>query len=238
MAAAEIDPAHVAEVLPEFLFCRIQGSGQTVAVLFAQGMEMQAGNAVQRLRIVFQFPRKDRRADPQTRRRVAGVIDGHGPFRVFGVQPKTAFHRLSGSAGRIDHGAETPPLGKGVEHHMIRPVQQIRHIVFTPACGESMYFPPEFLFCQTRFIRRTRTAAPQGAVEGAGQNREGGPLGKALECQHDFCARAALHVVQNCRVGAQQGKIRDKAGGGPAFGLQFRQVFRFKFAHGFSGGRG
>ena len=233
MASPEIDPVHPAEMPAELVFHGIQRAGQAVAVLFAQGMEVQAGNAVQRVRVGFQLPREDMGTDAQTRRGITGIIDGYGSLGVFGVEAKAALHLFPGAARRLDHRTETPPLGEGVEDHMIRPEEQPGHVLLIPARREGMHFSPEFFLRQTRLVRRAGAAAPQRAAEGAGQRGEGRPLGKALEGQHDFRARAPLHAVQNGRVGTQQGKIRDKAGGGPAFGLQFRKVFRFESAHDF-----
>ena len=226
VAAAEIDPFHAGKIRAEMFFHGFERAFQAVGILFAQGMEMQAAYAVQGVLVLFQFGMEGGRAYAEAGTGRTGIINGNGPFGVFRVEAEPAFYIHAAFTGSpLHHGAEFLPLGEGVEHDMVGIAQGFRKFLFAPCCGEGVHFPAEVFLCQPCLIGGTGAAAVKRAAHGAGKHGKRHPLGKALEREHDFCARALLYVVENGGVFSEQSKIGDEAGGGPGFGAESGKVF-------------
>ena len=216
MAAAEIDPLALGQLLAETGLHGIQGAFQRVGALFAQGMEMQAGDAFRQ-----RFGQLVR-PDAQTGARGAGIVDGHGAFGMFGIYAQAAADLAAVvPAPGPDLGAEAFPLGQGVEDQVIHQRQQLVQLFFRPARGKGVHFAAEFFAAQAGFIHGAGAGAPQGAVAfGAGEQGKAVPGGKALEGQQDLGAGALLHAVQNGRIGRQTGFVQHEAGRGDGTGIQ------------------
>ncbi len=73
MAAAEIDPRHPGENIPEPLLQRVEGGRQIVRVLFAQGVEVEAVQQGDEIRRHFFIPLSAGCAE--TAAGCAGIVD-------------------------------------------------------------------------------------------------------------------------------------------------------------------
>lgn len=114
MTAAEIDPCALGQLFAETGLHGIQGAFQRVGALFAQGMEMQTGDALRQ-----RFGQLVR-PNAQTGTRGTGIVDGHGAFGMFGIDAQAAAYPATVvPAPGLDLGAEAFPLGQGVENQMI-----------------------------------------------------------------------------------------------------------------------
>lgn len=157
MAAAEIDPLALGQLLAETGLHGIQGAFQRVGALFAQGMEMQAGDAFRQ-----RFGQLVR-PDAQTGARGAGIVDGHGAFGMFGIDAQAAADLAAVvPAPGPDLGAEAFPLGQGVEDQVIHQRQQLVQLFFRPARGKGVHFAAEFFAAQAGFIHGSWRRCPTG----------------------------------------------------------------------------
>ena len=156
VAAPEIDPLHAVHELPELVLHRGQGPGQGVGVLFAQGVEMQARNAVQVFLPKVLSPHAQAGAG-RTR-----IVDGHGPFGVFRVDADAAF---DGPIRIPDHVPKPVPLPEGVEHDMVADSGQFPHVRFAECRGKCVHFAPELFSAQSGLVGRTCA----GSVQHLGQ---------------------------------------------------------------------
>ena len=90
--------------------------------------------------------------------------------------------------------------------------QGLGKLFFAPCGGKGVDFPAEVFLGKAGFIGGTGTASVKGAAHGAGKDREGHPLRKAFESEHDLRSGALLYAVENSGILAKQGKVGNKAG--------------------------
>ena len=199
--AAEVDPLQAGEVVAEALLEGRQGRLQVVAVLLAEGVEVQPLEPLHDLRGEVGRPC----AEPGARR--AGVIERHRTGGVLRIDP----HAAGDPARRRRDGlAEAPPLARGVEAQVVGVAQHHRHLLLGEGRRVAVHLAAEGLRPQARLV----LAAGRGAHQVLANQREGIPHGEALQGQQDARAAALLNLAEPLQVAAQQGIVHHIGRGG------------------------
>ena len=201
VAAAEVEPLHSFHILAKAFLERLNRAHQIVRILLAQGMEVQAVNAVEQFRLKI-FLR-----DAQTRTGAARVVNGvfRGLGRTLRVDAQTAAF-----ACRARKAAVGLPLGKRVEHNMVGIMQDFLKFALGIGGRVDMRLAAKFFVAQARFIQAGRGRARQIFA----QQRVDREHGKRLLRQQDLCARAFGYVTQDGQILHQTVFIHKEAGRG------------------------
>lgn len=184
VSAAEVDPVHLRDVLAELELERRERALERVAVDLAQGVEVQAVDAVEVLgREVLA-----RRAQP--RARPGGIVERDVDLLVLVVDPEAARDRAPGAPRLLDRGAVALPLPGRVEHDVIGQRDQLADLAVGVRRGVGVDFAAELLARQPGLGDRARGRAAEVAPD----QRERRPLGEALEREQDRAPRARCWI--------------------------------------------
>jgi len=205
MAAAHVEVADArgAQQVAEFGIDGGEGRFEIPGVLFAEGVEMDAGDAVEfGLREAGELVGCG--SEPGTGR--AGVVERREGGRMFRVdaQPET---QLAGAVARVGGGEtpETQPLFRGVEIDLGGEFAEFGD--FEPGVGGRV--GEDFLFWAAEMVSgepglpKARGAAP---VEVGGERRKCLPAGEALQSEGDAAVCGVGHLAQNAGVAFKCGK--------------------------------
>ena len=205
MAPAHVQPRHLraGQDVAEVPFHRAQRSRQVIRPLFAQGMEMKAGNAGQ-IR-----PLHHVRRDAQAGAGRAGVIQGRVAGGKPGIDAQAALQLPGKKAGMPHHLLpEAAPLRQAVKIKVVGNLRQLRYFFRSIAGRIGQHMLPEPAPGQPRLPQAGRAAA----VQPGGQGIKAGPAGKTFQSQHDTAPGGIRHIPQDKGV-AFQGRLADDEGG-------------------------
>ena len=176
MPAAEVEPAHPGQQVPELLFHGCQRHGQRVGVLLAQGVEVQSVQQPGQGRVCLHGGVPLGTCGTQAAARGAGVVNGVALLGgALGVHPQP--HAL---ACGLCCGAELCQLPGRVEHDVVRILQKLCKFIVPVGGAEYMVlFFRQFLFAKAALVQ----AAGLGARQIGGQQRVHVKVGKRLLCQ-------------------------------------------------------
>ena len=201
VAAAEVQPFHTLHILAEALLERRDRADEVVRVLLAQGVEVEALDAAQQLRLEVFL------CDAEARGWAAGVV--HGVLgrlgRALGIEAQAAAF-----ARRTRQTAVGLPLVEGIEHNVVGIAQDFLEFALRIGRGVDVRLAAEFLAAEARFVQ----AGGRRAHEVLAQQRIDRKHGKRLLRKQDFRARAVGHVAQHRKVLHQPVFVHDKTGGG------------------------
>ena len=192
VAAAEVDPLHLRQILAEFLLDGLEGDGERVGALLAERVEVQALKSLDGILLEV--------AQPHTETRACGarVVDGVVLRRALGVDAQAT--RDTGRKGR---GAEFLPLCKRVEDDVAADLRELRELGLLVGRREDMSLLAELahlLMAESRLVE----AAGRRAREVLGDQRVVMVHGEALLGEQDVRARALLHLMQDAQVVLEQ----------------------------------
>ena len=122
MAAAQVDPFQIRQQGRQLRLNGLPDPLQRLEPLFAQGVDVQAVDAVQML------GRQLRHRKAQARTQLAGVVLGDLALRMFRVQSQADVERLALGAGGGDQVGEAGDLVRGVEDDRVRQPQDLGQV--------------------------------------------------------------------------------------------------------------
>ena len=170
VAAAQVQPAHLRQILPEFLLQRRHGGDESVAVLLAERVHMQAVQQRQQARVEVAG------AHAQTAAGSAGVVDS------VGLGGKLRVHAEADAfAGGLYRRAELRQLAVGVENDVVGQLDYLRHILRAITGGEDMHLAAHFLPPKARFIKAAGRRARQMLFD---ERIDGGAAERLLRQQY------------------------------------------------------
>ena len=218
MPAAHVQPLHPREHVAKCLRHRVQGDGQRVGILLAQGVEVQPVQQREQRRGHLRVPLGAGHAQAAPRR--AGVVNRvallGGAFRV-DAQPQAL-------PGSLRGGAEFLQLPGAVEHDVIRPAQKLVEFIRPVGRAEHVGFPPGHGFpAQPGLVQ----PAGLGARQVRGQDGVQVVVGEGLLGQENFRAGALRHAGKDFPVAFKLRLVQHVAGGG-----QEAQPLRVKVCEG------
>ncbi len=199
VAAAEVDPFHLAEVGCEFFLHDGEDAFEGIGILLAEGVEMEAVDSVEG------FVGELGGGNSEAGAGGAGVIDVGGDFGVFGVDAEAAG---DGAGGILDGGAEFFPLGEGIENDVVGDGEDFAEIFFGIGGGADVDFAAEFLAGEPGFV----DGAGGGAGEILADLRREAPHGESFERENDFGTGALLDAVEDSQVSLDENLVDDVAG--------------------------
>ena len=142
VAAAEVYPFHLRQVLAEMLFESLEYAFQCVGVLFAEGVEVETFNAIQEFRFELRF------GNAESRKLAARVVQVCFDGRKLRVHADSCAH--SCGKGLV---LETLPLAEAVEGNMACACENLVNFVVFVNGGEHMDFLAHFFFGESRFVQ-------------------------------------------------------------------------------------
>ena len=192
VAAAEVDPLHLRQVLAELRLDGLEGDGERVGALLAERVEVQALKSLDGTLIKVAQPHAEARA------RGARVVDGVVLRRALGVDAQA-----TRDAGRECRGAEFLPLCERVEDDVAADLRELRELGLLVGRREDMSLLAELahlLMAEPRLVE----AAGRRTREVLGDQRVVMVHGEALLGEQDVRARALLHLMQDAQVVLEQ----------------------------------
>lgn len=192
VAAAEVDPLHLRQILAEFLLDGLEGDGERVGALLAERVEVQALKSLDGILLEV--------AQPHTETRACGarVVDGVVLRRALGVDAQAAR-----DTGRKRCGTELLPLRERVEDDVAADLRELSELGLLVGRREDMSLLAELahlLMAESRLVE----AAGRRAREVLGDQRVVMVHGEALLGEQDVRARALLHLMQDAQVVLEQ----------------------------------
>lgn len=200
VAAAEVDPLHLRQVLAELLLDGLERDGERVGALLAERVEVQAFQSPDGALVEVAQPHAETRACG------ARVVDGVLLRRALGVDAQA-----TRDAGRKGRGAEFLPLRERVEDDVAANLRELRELGLLVGRREDMSLLAELahlLMTEPRLVE----AAGRRAREVLGDQRVVVVHGEALLGEQDVRARALLHLMQDAQVVLEQ-VLRDDVRG-------------------------
>ena len=156
VASANIDPAALFQEWSEISLHNLGSAGKGVCILFTQRVEMQSAYPL------FHNPcRQMAQTNAQTRPWRAGIIHGHSPFAVLGIDAQPGLYTLFGKKIAI-----RAPLGNGVEDNGVRKAHQLFHFSLCPGSGKGVNLAAEFLSAKPGLVNAAGASSPQGPLLG------------------------------------------------------------------------
>ena len=197
MTAAEVHPLHLREVLAEVLFECGENAFESVGILFAKRMEVEAVNAVEEFGLEFLF------GHAEAGKLAAGVVKVGFDCRKF---------RVHADAGTDAMGERlvfvTLPLRKAVERDVVRCIEDgVDFVVFVDG-GKDVDFLVHLFAREAGFVE----ARGGGAGEVFADEREGAPEAVTLEGADDFDAGLFLDIVEDFHVAAETCFVKYETG--------------------------
>ena len=197
MTAAEVHPLHLREVLAEVLFECGENAFESVGILFAKRMEVEAVNAVEEFGLEFLF------GHAEAGKLAAGVVKVGFDCRKF---------RVHADAGTDAVGErlvlEAQPLRKAVERDVVRCIEDgVDFVVFVDG-GKDVDFLVHLFAGEAGFVE----ARGGGAGEVFADEREGSPEAVTLEGADDFDAGLFLDIVEDFHVAAETRFVKYETG--------------------------
>ena len=197
VAAAEVDPLHLRQVLAEFRLDGLERDGERIGALLAERVEVQALKACDSALI------KVAQAHAEARALRARVVDGVVLRRALGVDAQAAR-----DAGCECLRAELLPLGKGVEDDVVTDLGELRKFRLLVGGRKDMVLFAHLLMAELGLVE----AAGRRAREVLSDQRVVVVHGEALLGEQHMRARALLHLVQDAQVVLQE-VLRDDVRG-------------------------
>ncbi|MNT23282.1 hypothetical protein D3C72_1586960 [compost metagenome] len=233
VAAAEVQPLHPAQQGGELRLHRRPDAGQGLEVLFAQGVDMQAVDALHVLRS------KLRHREAQARAGLGRVVFGDLALGMFGVQPQADLEDLALGPRLGDQVGEARHLIRRVEDDVVGQAQdlgQILGLVGGRIGGQLA------LVELTRQPRLPQTGGAD-AVEVFPDDVRQRPHGKGLERQQDPGIAPVTHVLEHGQIAPHRDLVHHEGGRGDAVqikvskgsgiaGLGFHVVFLLRSLEG------
>ena len=197
VSAAEVHPFHLREVLAEVLFECGENTFESVSVLFAKSMEVEAVNAVEKFGLEFLF------GHAEAGELAAGVVKVGFDCRKF---------RVHADAGTDAVGKRlvlvTLPLRKAVERDVVRCIEDgVDFVVFVDG-GKDVDFLVHLFAREAGFVE----ARGGGAGEIFADERERTPEAVTLEGADDFNAGLFLDIVEDFHVAAETRFVKYETG--------------------------
>lgn len=197
VTAAEVHPLHLREVLAEVLFKCGENAFESVGILFAKRMEVEAVNAVEEFGLEFLF------GHAEAGKLAAGVVKVGFDCRKF---------RVHADAGTDAMGErlvlEAQPLRKAVERDVVRCIEDgVDFVVFVDGCKD-VDFLVHLFAREAGFVE----ARGGGAGEVFADEREGTPEAVTLEGADDFDAGLFLDIVEDFHVAAETCFVKYETG--------------------------
>ena len=189
VAAAEVDPLHLRQVLAEFRLDRLERDGERIGALFAERVEVEALKPPDGARI------KVAQAHAEARALRARVVDGVVLRRTLGIDAQAAR-----DAGRECLRAELLPLSKGVEDDVVADLGELRKFRLLVGGRKDMVLFAHLLMAEPCLVE----AAGRRAREVLSDQRVVVVHGEALLGEQHMRARALLHLVQDAQVVLQE----------------------------------
>ena len=188
VATAEVYPLHLREVLAEVLFECGENAFEGVGILFAESVEVEAFNAVEKLGLEFDFGHAE--AGVLT----AGVVNVCFDCRKFRVHADASTHAVG---ERLV--LKALPLRKAVERDVVGLIEnRVDFVVFVNG-GKDMDFLVHLFAREAGFVK----AGGGGAGEVFANERERTPEAVALEGADDFYAGLVLDIGEDFHVAAE-----------------------------------
>lgn len=200
VAAAEVDPLHLRQVLAKLRLDGLERDGERVGALLAERVEVQTFKAIDGALVEVAQPHAETRACG------ARVVDGVVLCRALGIDAQAAR-----DAGRERCGAELLPLCERVEDDVAADLCELRELRFLVGRREDVSLLAELahlLMAEPRLVE----AAGRCTREVLGDQRVVMVHGEALLGEQDVRARALLHLVQDAQVVLEQ-VLRDDVRG-------------------------
>ena len=141
MTATKIHPLHIIQQVGKFALKRRKRSIQRLESLFAQGMEMQATDALQILSGQFTG------WNTQTRARGTGIVQLHLAFGMLGIHSES-----KGNSSGGESVTKTLQLSDRVKDEMIGNIDQFCHIAVFKRRAEDVYLTGIVVPCQLRLM--------------------------------------------------------------------------------------
>ena len=199
VTAAEVEPLHALHVAAEAHFERRDRAHEVVRVLFAEGVEVEAFDAVEHIRLEIRF------GNAEARGRAARVIDGVALRLGRALRIEAQAAALSRDAGEV---AVFFPLGERIEHDMVGVFENFTELVRRVGRRVYVRFAAEFLVAQTRLVQTGRGRAGEVFA----QQRIGRKHGKRLLRKQDLRAGTTRDIAQHRKVLHKAVFVNDKAG--------------------------
>lgn len=197
MTAAEVHPLHLREVLAEVFFKCGENAFESVGILFAKRMEVEAVNAVEEFGLEFLF------GHAEAGKLAAGVIKVGFDCRKFRVHADAGTHAMG---ERLV--LEAQPLRKTVERDVVRCIEDgVDFVVFVDG-GKDVDFLVHLFAGEAGFVE----ARGGGAGEVFADEREGTPEAVTLEGADDFDAGLFLDIVEDFHVAAETRFVKYETG--------------------------
>lgn len=200
-AHIEIGELGGAEQVAEFRFDGGEGFFEVVGVLFAERVEMKAGESGE------VGPRELVGGDAKTRPGDAGVVDGCGPGGALGIDSQAAveFAVMETRMGS-DDVAEAEPLRKRVEIEVMRELAELADLLLPVGgrVGDDLF--SEVVACEQGFPK----AGGAAAVEVIAEVGEGFPAREALESENDLAVGCIGSFAQDGGVALEGGEGNDE----------------------------
>ena len=197
VTAAEVHPLHLREVLAEVLFKCGENAFESVGILFAKRMEVEAVNAVEEFGLEFLF------GHAEAGKLAAGVVKVGFDCRKFRVHADAGTHAMG---ERLV--LEAQPLRKAVERDVVRCIEDgVDFVVFVDG-GKDVDFLVHLFAREAGFVE----ARGGGAGEVFADEREGTPEAVTLEGADDFDAGLFLDIVEDFHVAAETCFVKYETG--------------------------
>ena len=188
VATAEVHPLHLREVLAEVLFECSENAFEGVGILFAESVEVEAFNAVEKLGLEFDFGHAE-----------AGVLTA----RVVNVGFDCRKFRVHADAGTHAVGErlvlKALPLRKAVERDVVGLIEDFVDFVVFVNGGKDVNFLVHLFAREAGFVK----AGGGSAGEVFANERERTPEAVALEGADDFNAGLFLDIVEDFHITAE-----------------------------------
>src|SRR5262249_30175495 len=122
VSAAKVDPLHAGDELPEPALECVDRAREWREVVFEQRVEMQTADALE-------FSAKLRLRDAQARMGRAWVVERILSFGMLGIHAQAEAQLRPTRTRLSNERLEELPLGKRVEHHVIRDLENLGELV-------------------------------------------------------------------------------------------------------------
>ena len=193
VATAEVHPLHLREVLAKVLFECGENAFEGVGILFAEGVEVESFNAVEKLGLEFDF------GHAEAGMLTAGVVNVGFDCRKFRVYANAGTHAVG---ERLV--LEALPLRKAVERDVVRCIEDgVDFVVFIDG-GEDVDFLVHLFARKVCFVE----ARGGGAGEIFTDERERTPEAVAFEGADDFDAGLVLDIIEDFHVATETSFVK------------------------------
>ncbi len=153
-------------------------------------------------------PRNCERGNAEPRVRRARIVERVLALGLLRVHAQAEAELRPARARRAHERLEALPLRKGVEHHVVGDLQDLREIALGVGGREGVNFPAERVAPESRLVQ----AARAGAGEIPGDERREAPHRERLEREEDLRPARALDLVEHAQVLLDRPLVDDEAG--------------------------